>query len=314
MIEEKRNRQQLRYGHEALKSDRPAVLGPEQARNRQCDEGQRQVAGRCAQRLEKRRPADRGKNHEHPQHHENGNRRRGPWQRSGGQRRVKIDAKKPEPGLRPRADESQEFPAVRRERSALTSHASDAIMICRKERQRCRRTRLPRRPEKACERSSEIRTHIHPARQSTTWPCAFARGTPRLERLPVSLRANGDLLNNFRLIWVKNAPRGNISLSLTPQSVAISARPAATRGAYRDRHEREDAGTRVGAAASGASIRTQRSRREASLRCIHATVVRLVRSGPSTGRMGSTGRSVLDTACAGMTACDGAAPATAENS
>jgi hypothetical protein len=28
---------------------------------------------------------------EYPQHHENGNRRRGPWQRRGGQRRIEID-------------------------------------------------------------------------------------------------------------------------------------------------------------------------------------------------------------------------------
>jgi hypothetical protein len=86
-------------------------------------------------------------------------------------------------------------------------------MMCRKERQRCWRKRLPSdRRRLAKDRLKYAHTYTF-----EKMPPGLRGRTP-LERQPVSLRANGNLLNNFRPIWVKNAQRRNISVSLTQTS------------------------------------------------------------------------------------------------
>jgi hypothetical protein len=120
----------------------------------------------------------------------------------------------------------QKSPAVRRERSALTSHAYNSIMICKK------RT-AAMLADAAVERSGRLSkghlkyphtytlldqvrlVHCLTKYDLATWHRLPAR--PALQRLPLSLRINGVLLNNFRLIWVIQPPAQKYSASHPPQ-------------------------------------------------------------------------------------------------
>src|SRR5207245_4194900 len=74
--------------------------------------------------------------------------------------------------------------------------------------------------------------------QRTTWTCVLAF-RPARGRLPISLRANGDLLNNFRLIWVIQPPAQKYSAFLHPQiSGLFRAVPSRQEGRIARRHER----------------------------------------------------------------------------
>ena len=74
---------------------------------------------------------------------------------------------------------------------------------------------------------------------------------PPSERLPVSLRANGILLNNFRLIWVIQPPTQKYSAFPPPQISGFPRCPVSTRGADRASSRTRD-GMRWTQAASGA--------------------------------------------------------------
>jgi hypothetical protein len=70
----------------------------------------------------------------------------------------------------------------------------------------------------AFERSSEIRTYTQPYSTKNyldVWRRFPAR--PAFRRFPISLRASGDLLNNFRLIWVIQPPEQKYSAFPHPQ-------------------------------------------------------------------------------------------------
>jgi len=71
---------------------------------------------------------------------------------------------------------------------------------------------------------------------NNNYPAAWHRlpARPTLERLLISLRANGDLLNNFRLIWVIQPPAQKYSTFPHPQISGFFPRcPVSTRGADR---------------------------------------------------------------------------------
>ena len=75
--------------------------------------------------------------------------------------------------------------------------------------------------------------------QRTTWTCGLAFRPPALGTLPVSLRANGDLLKNFRLIWVIQPPAQKYSAFLHPQiSGFLRTVPSRQEGRIARRHER----------------------------------------------------------------------------
>ena len=77
--------------------------------------------------------------------------------------------------------------------------------------------------------------------QRTTWTCGLTFWPPALGTLPVSLRANGDLLKNFRLIWVNQPPAQKFSAFLHPQiSGFFRAVPSRQEGRIARRHERWD--------------------------------------------------------------------------
>ena len=133
----------------------------------------------------------------------------------------------------------QEFPVVRRERSALTSHACNAIMIGKKELQRCRRTRP--RSDRQGFRKVIRNTHVHTPCLTNYYlaVCLVSRHAPPSERLPISLRANGNLLNNFRLIWVIQPPAQKYFAFPHPQiSGYFRAVPSRQEGRIASRHER----------------------------------------------------------------------------
>jgi len=70
-----------------------------------------------------------------------------------------------------------------------------------------------------------LNTHIHAPYLTKYYLAAWHRfpARPALERPLISLRANGNLLNNFRLIWVIQPPAQKYSAFPHPQSVAFSA-------------------------------------------------------------------------------------------
>ena len=112
-------------------------------------------------------------------------------------------------------------------------------MIGNKELQRCRRTRP--RSDRLGFRKIIRDTHVHtPYLIKHYLPvCLHLPAHPAFRRLPVSLRANGILLNNFRPIWVIQSPAQKYSAFPHPQiSGFFCAVPSRQEGRIARRHER----------------------------------------------------------------------------
>ena len=109
-------------------------------------------------------------------------------------------------------------------------------MIGKKELQRCRRTR--RQSDRLCFRKDIRNTHVHTPCLTNYYLNACLRAPPS-ERLPVSLHTNGNLLNNFRPIWVIQPPAQKYSALHRPQiSGYFRAVPSRQEGRIARRHER----------------------------------------------------------------------------
>jgi hypothetical protein len=112
-------------------------------------------------------------------------------------------------------------------------------MIGKKELQRCRPTRP--QSDRLCFRKVIRNTHVHTPCLTNYYLDACLRfpARPPSERLPVSLRANGNLLNNFRPIWVIPSPAQKYFAFPRPQiSGFFRAVPSRQEGRIERRHER----------------------------------------------------------------------------
>jgi hypothetical protein len=91
----------------------------------------------------------------------------------------------------------------------------------------------------AFERSSEIPVYIRILNKYYLSARHRLAARPALERLLISLRANGDLLNNFRLIWVIQPPEQKYS-AFHPIQISgyFRAVPSLQEGRIARRHER----------------------------------------------------------------------------
>jgi len=154
----------------------------------------------------------------------------------------------------------QEFPAVRWERSALTSHAYDAIMICKKARPRCRRTR-PRSDRKGFRKGRLKYPHTHtfdyvlsrrlPSSSellSPAMPVVFGflrastpaarierhRGTPRPRKPPNLVAGKRQFVEQFQADLGHPISREEIFRFPSPPNQRLFPRcPVSTRGADR---------------------------------------------------------------------------------